>query len=94
MSEHLEHEVANHHGLIRDLMEKVGRLEKSPGGVLLPNALPGPGNATVSRVEFNRMREALVNEIEGLKAELALVSDIATEAVRILDRMAGMGEGA
>lgn len=92
MSEHLEHEVANHNNLIRDLAEKVGKLERSPGGVFLPAAIPGPGNVAISRVEFNRMRDGMVSEIEALKAELAKVSDIATEAVRILDRIAGMGE--
>lgn len=93
-SEHIEHEVANNRILINELLDKVGKLEKSPGGVLMPRteALPGPGNAYVSRVEFNRMREGLVNEIEALKAQLGQVADIATEAVRVLDRMAGMGK--
>lgn len=91
---HLEAEVTNHHVLIQDLMDKVKVLEarKTPSGLILPSGvLPGPGAATVSRAEFERVRGALVNEIEGLKAELAVVADVAFEAVRILDRMCGMG---
>ena len=93
-NEHIEHEVANNRILINELLDKVGKLEKSPGGVLMPRTepLPGPGNAYVSRVEFNRMRDGLINELEAVKAQLGQVSDIAAEAVRVLDRMAGMGE--
>lgn len=93
-TENIEHELANHNVLIRDLADKVAalKMERRPSGLVIPggNTLPGPGAAVVSRTEFNRMRDGLVAEIEALKAELATISDVAFEAVRILDRIAGM----
>lgn len=94
MDEVTNREVANNAILIRELMDKVNALQaqRSPGGIIMPQPLPGPGAATISRTEFNRMRDGMVTEIEGLKAQLAAVSDVAMEAVRILDRLAGMQE--
>lgn len=95
MSEHLEHEVANQHEAIRELRDRVRTMEtrKTEAGLIVPApTLLGPGNAVVSRVEFNRMRDGLVSEIEELKALVGEVSAVAGEAVRILDRMAGMGD--
>ncbi len=87
MSEHLEAAVANNHVLLRELADRVDKLaqyKRTDSGLILP----GPGNAAVSRTEYNKLRQ----EVESLREELALVSDVAMEAVRLLDRMAGMGE--
>lgn len=93
MSEHLEHEVANHNGLIRDLMEDVRSLKSSrtAGGIIVPNVSPGPGNATISRVEFNRVRDALVQEIEANKAHVAKLADIVERATSLLDILVSQG---
>jgi hypothetical protein len=86
MSDHLEYEVANHNVLIRDLASRVEKLQttmhKTASGLLLP----GPGASVVSRTEFNK----LVEEVRTLREEVRVISDVAFEAVRILDRMAGM----
>ncbi len=96
MDDVIEREVANHNVLLRELADKVADLSRhhrrSPGGLILPtdNVSPGPGNAYISRAEHNRQRDAMVAEIESLKAQVVAVSELAMEAVRILDRMAGM----
>ena len=94
MSEHLDHEVANHANLIRDLMEDVRSIKTSTrtaGGIIVPNLAPGPGSATVSRVEFNRVRDALVQEIEGLKGNVAKLADMVARATGLLDILVSQG---
>lgn len=90
MQHDIEMTLANHDALLRNNQDDMARLaervkalanRKTEGGIILP----GPGGDAISRAEFNRYKTEAA-------AELKLVADVAFEAVRILDRMSGMGD--
>lgn len=74
MDAHLENEVANLAIRFEDFERK---WEKSSSGIVLP----GPG--FVTKVEFEKALKPLVQQLEEL-------SQLTAQAMRILDRLAGM----